>query len=151
MFKICMASFQHHARKRYTNKYYKNYVKAMSMETKCKCKCKLCKLCKWKIWRFYGARNWSPCHVAKICSPFTIVLKSDILHDKWINLKILCNLCGVVLNPASVSFPFLLRNASSELKQLKQFFWTKFFILFLPSHFPALLLFPMPARNSTFM
>ena len=146
-----MASFQHHARKRYTNKCYKNYVKAMSMETKCKCKCKLCKLCKWKIWRFYGARNWSQCHVAKICCPFTIVLKSDILHDKWINLKILCNLCGVVLNPASVSFTFLLRNASSELKQLKQFFWTKFFILFLPSHFPALLLFPMPARNSTFM
>ena len=75
-----------------------------------------------KIWRFHVARNWRQCHFARISCPFTIVQKNDILQDKWINLKILCNLCGVVLNPASASFTFLWPIASLKLKQLKQHF-----------------------------
>ena len=104
-----------------------------------------------KIWRFHVARNWRQCHFSRISCPFTIVQKNDILQDKWINLKILSILYGVVLNPASASFTFLWPIASSKLKQLKQYFFTNFFILFFPNHFPALLLFSIPARNSTLM
>ena len=39
-----------------------------------------------------------------ISCPFTIVLQNDTLRDKLINLKLLCDLCRVVLNPASASF-----------------------------------------------